>query len=56
MQPESFDRELLALRRTRARLAIERLRENAHADGSYQTSMETITTVIRDVRRKKSAS
>ena len=56
VQPESFDRELLALRRTRARLAIDRLRANARADGSARMSMEAIDAVVRDVRRKKGAA
>lgn len=56
VQPETFDRELLALRRSRARVAVDRLRENARADGSDQLSLETIHTVVRDVRRKKGAA
>ena len=31
VQPETFDREPLAIRRSRARVAIDRLRENARA-------------------------
>jgi len=56
VQPETFDRELLALRRSRARVAIDRLREHARTDGSDQLSLETIHAVVRDVRRKKVAT
>jgi hypothetical protein len=56
VQPETFDRELLALRRSRARVAIDRLREHARADGTDQLSLETIHAVVRDVRRKKVAT
>ena len=56
VQPESFDRELLALRRARARVAIEHLREAALADGSERMSLEAIDAVVRDVRRKKGAA
>jgi len=56
VQPETFDRELLAIRRSRARVAIDRLRENARADGTDQLSLETIHAVVRDVRRKKGAT
>jgi hypothetical protein len=39
-----------------ARAVIDRLRENARADGSARMSMKTIDAVVRDVRRKKNAA
>ena len=52
VHPESFDRELLAIRRARARVAVERLREDARADGTGTMSMDAIDAVVRDTRRR----
>jgi hypothetical protein len=49
---ESFDRELLAIRRARARVAVERLREEARADGTSTITMDEIDAVVRDNRRR----
>ena len=52
VHPESFDKELLAIQRARARVALERLRDSARADGSDRMTMDEIDAVVRDVRRR----
>jgi len=52
VHPESFDRELLAIRRARARVAVERLREDARADGTDKMTMDGIDAIVRDNRRR----
>jgi len=51
VHPESFDKELLAIQRARARVAVERLRDSARADGTDRLTMADIDAVVRDVRR-----
>ena len=53
VHPETFDRELLAIRRARVRLAVERLRENARADGSDVMTADAIDDAIRDGRASR---
>jgi len=48
---EAFDRELLAFRRARARLAVSRLREDARNDGSDTLEMPQIDGIVRECRR-----
>jgi hypothetical protein len=56
VHPESFDREIQAIRRARARVAVERLREDARADGTDAMTMDEIDAVVRDSRRSAGKS
>jgi len=49
---ESFDKELLAIQRTRARVAVDRLRDAARVDGTDRLTMDEIDAVVRDVRQR----
>jgi len=49
---ESFDKELLAIQRARARVAVDRLRDAARADGTDRMTAGEIDAVVHDVRRK----
>ena len=51
VHPESLDKELLAIQRARARVAVERLRDNARADGTDRLTMDKIDAVVSHVRR-----
>lgn len=56
VHPESFDRELLAIRRARARVAVELLREEARANGTDKMSMDDLNGIVRDNRRRAAHS
>ena len=52
VHPDSFDKDMLAIQRARARVAVERLRDGARADGTDRMTMDDIDAVVRDVRRR----
>jgi antitoxin (DNA-binding transcriptional repressor) of toxin-antitoxin stability system len=54
VRPESFDKELRAIRGARARVALERVRDSAARSGTAEMTMAKIDTIISDVRRAKS--
>jgi len=56
VEPDSVEEEILAIRRARARMAIERMRAQAKARGLDKMTMAEIDAVIADVRRKRRAS
>ena len=56
VEPDNLEDELLALRRARARVAIDRMRAQAKAQGLDKMTMEEIDAIIADVRRKRRAS
>ena len=53
VRPESFDKELRAIRGARAKVALERLRESAARSGAAEMPMAEIDTIVRDSRRAK---
>ena len=53
VRPESFDKELRAIRGARAKVALERVRESAARVGTAEMPMAEIDTIIRDTRRAK---
>lgn len=53
VRPEVFDKELEAIRRARAKVALERVRESAARAGTAEMSMPEVDKVIADVRRGK---
>lgn len=52
MHPEFFDKELLAIRRARARVAVERLRDDAASDGTDRMTMDDVNALVRGVRHR----
>ncbi|MBM4147640.1 MAG: hypothetical protein FJ224_01140 [Lentisphaerae bacterium] len=50
---DSLDKELSAMQRARARVAIDRLRDAARADGSDGITMDEIDGIVQGVRQKK---
>ena len=54
--PDNLEDELLALRRARARVAIDRMRAQAKAHGLDKMTMDEIDAIIAEVRRKRRAS
>jgi antitoxin (DNA-binding transcriptional repressor) of toxin-antitoxin stability system len=56
LDPDTVEDEIIAVRRARARVAIERMRAKAKAVGLDKMSMKEIDAVIADVRRKRRAS
>jgi antitoxin (DNA-binding transcriptional repressor) of toxin-antitoxin stability system len=53
VRPEAFDKELEAIRRARATVALERVRASAARAGTAKMSMPEVDKVIVDVRRTK---
>ena len=51
IQPEAFDKELREIRRARARVALERVRESAVRSGTAGMSMPAIDAIVRETRR-----
>jgi antitoxin (DNA-binding transcriptional repressor) of toxin-antitoxin stability system len=52
---ESFEEKLAALRRTRARALLDRIRARAKATGADKLTMEQIDAVIARARRARRA-
>jgi antitoxin (DNA-binding transcriptional repressor) of toxin-antitoxin stability system len=55
VHPDGVEEDLLAIRRARARLAIERIRTWAEERGLDKMTMDEIDQVIADVRRDRMA-
>lgn len=53
VNPESFDKELRAIRGARAKVALERVRESAARSGTAEMPMATLDTIVRGIRRAK---
>jgi antitoxin (DNA-binding transcriptional repressor) of toxin-antitoxin stability system len=53
VNPESFDKELRAIRGARAKVALERVRESAARSGAAAMPMARLDTIVRDIRRAK---
>ena len=54
--PDNVEEQLLALRRARARIALDRIRAKAKTDGVSKMSLEEITSLVEKVRREKKSS
>ena len=52
-EPDTVERQLRAVRRARARMALDRLRVAARAGGHDDLSMDEIDSLIARARRKK---
>jgi len=53
LDPDTVEDEIAAVRRARARLAIDRMRASAKAAGLDSMSMDEIDAIIADVREKR---
>jgi len=53
VHPEAFDKELEAIRRARAKVALERVRESAARAGTADMSMREIEKTVAGVRCAK---
>jgi hypothetical protein len=56
VEPETLEEELLAIRRARARLAVERIRTKAKAAGLDRMNMDEVDAVIAEARRQRRAA
>jgi len=56
VDPDTVEDELVALRRARARVAIDRMRAQTKAHGLDKMTMGEIDAIIADVRRKRRAA
>jgi len=52
LDPDTVEDEIMAVRRARARLAIDRMRAQAKAEGLDRMTMDEIDSVIADVRKR----
>lgn len=53
VNPDNLEEELLALRRARARAALDRIRSRAREDGRDRMSMAEVDEVVAEVRRSR---
>lgn len=53
IRSESFDKELLAIRRARAKVALDLVRESAARSGTAGIPMSAIDAIVRDTRRAR---
>ena len=56
IRPETLDRELVAIRRAKARVALERARESAAAAGTAGMSTKQVDQIISEVRKRRPAA
>lgn len=56
IEPDSVEEELQAIRRARAKVAVERLRAQAKAKGLNRLTMDDIDAMIAEARRQRRAS
>lgn len=58
VNPDNLEEQLLAMRRARARMALDRLRDRARGRGKNRMSSERIQALISEVRvgRRSSAT
>ncbi len=53
IEPDSLEEELQAIRRARAKVAVERLRAQAQAKGLNRLTMDDIEAMIAETRRQR---
>jgi hypothetical protein len=53
IRPDKLDKELLAIRRARAKVALDGIRTSAEESGTARISMQEVDAIIRKVRRKR---
>ena len=53
IEPDSLEEELQAIRRARAKVAVERLRAQAQAKGLNRLTMEDIDAMVAETRRRR---
>ena len=53
VEPDRVEEEILAIRRARARAALERIRAKAKADGLDRMTMDEIDAIIAKARRER---
>lgn len=53
VRPESFEKELRAIRGARAKMALERARASAASAGTADMPMAEIDAIVRGIRRAK---
>ena len=56
VEPDSVEEELQAIRRARAKVAVERLRTQARAKGLDRLTMDEIDTIVAETRRARRGS
>jgi len=56
LDPDTVEDEIIAIRRARARIAIERMRAQAKAQGLDGMSMDEVDGIIADVRSRRQAT
>ena len=56
IEPDSVEEELQAIRRARAKVAVERLRAHAKAKGLNRLTMDDIDAMVAEARRQRRAS
>ncbi|NQT54222.1 hypothetical protein HQ576_19350 [bacterium] len=56
LDPDTVEDEIIAVRRARARIAIERMRAQAKAQGLDGMSMDEVDGIIADVRSRRQAT
>ncbi|HWT84006.1 MAG TPA: type II toxin-antitoxin system Phd/YefM family antitoxin [Candidatus Methylomirabilis sp.] len=53
IEPDSLEEELQAIRRARAKVAVERLRAQAQAKGLNRLTMDDIDAMVAETRRRR---
>ena len=53
IEPDSLEEELQAIRRARAKVAVERLRAQAQAKGLNRLTMDDIDAIVAETRRQR---
>ena len=56
IRPDALDKELLAIRRARAKVALDRIRASAEESENADISMQEVDTIIRNARRKRESA
>ena len=56
IRPDALDKELLAIRRARAKVALDRIRASAEESETADISMQEVDTIIRNARRKRESA
>jgi antitoxin (DNA-binding transcriptional repressor) of toxin-antitoxin stability system len=56
IEPDSLEEELQAIRRARAKVAVERLRAQAQAKGLNRLTMDDIDAIVAETRRQRRVS
>ncbi len=56
IRPDVLDKELQAIRRARAKVALDRIRASAEESGTADVSMQEVNAIIRTARRKRESA